>query len=336
MPITSRIAALGTAFPEGRLSNEELADRFENWTADKIRLKLGIASRRVLSGDETPSDIAVQAARDLFARHAIEPSSVDYLLYCTQAPDYLLPTTACLIHERLGLGSSAGAVDINQGCSGYIHALALAKGLIESGVAARVLVLTADGYSRYVGEDDASVSTLFGDGATATLLDAVDPADPPAGAGEAAARPAVEHFVFGTDGAGAGQLILRNSAFRRDGDGGPDALHMDGPGVLQFTLREVPRLKDRILALAGLGIDEVDHVILHQANRFLLERLEKKLGLPAGKSLVDMEDVGNTVSSTIPIVLARAVEAGRVRRGQRLLLAGFGVGLSWGGCLLTY
>lgn len=329
---TTRISATSLAFPEGTLSNEELADIFEGWDASKIEKKLGIKSRHVLAEDEMSSDIAVKAAENLFAEQEVDREQIDYLIFCTQAPDYLLPTTACIIHDRIGLPKNCGAVDINQGCSGYIHGLVLAKGLIESGSAKQVLLLTADAYSKYVGKDDASVRTLFGDGASATLLSASDfqvPDSPPASS--------LNHFVFGTDGSGAGNLILANSALKQDGSGnGRAPLYMNGPEVLNFTLREIPPLQETILQQAQLTMDDLDFVILHQANSFLLAQLARKLKIPPNKFLVDMADVGNTVSSTIPVVLHRAIAKGKIRRGDVGLLAGFGVGLSWGGCILRY
>ena len=329
---TTRISATSLAFPQGTLSNEALADIFDGWDASKIEKKLGIKSRHVLADDEMPSDIAVQAAENLFSEQNVDRRLVDYLIFCTQAPDYLLPTTACLIHDRLGLSTSCGAVDINQGCSGFIHGLVLAKGLLESGFAKNVLLLTADAYSKYVGKDDASVRTLFGDGASATLLTSADSTMPSDNASSM-----LDYFVFGTDGSGAGSLILANSALRRhDSSKAWDPLHMNGPEVLSFTLREVPPLQKEILEKAQLTMDDLDFVILHQANSFLLAQLARKLKIPREKCLIDMEDVGNTVSSTIPIVLHRAIESRRIKRGDVGLLIGFGVGLSWGGCIIKY
>lgn len=329
---TTRISATSLAFPQETLSNEALAGIFEGWSASKIEKKLGIKSRHVLADDEMPSEIAVQAAENLFAKQEIDRQLIDYLIFCTQAPDYLLPTTACLIHDRLGLSTNCGAVDINQGCSGYIHGLVLAKGLVESGFAKNVLLLTADAYSKYVGKDDASVRTLFGDAASATLLSVSDSIE-----FDSSEAPMLDHFVFGTDGAGADSLMLANSALRRsDFNKAWEPLHMNGPEVLNFTLREIPPLQEAIFEKARLNMDDLDFVILHQANSFLLAQLARKLKIPHEKCLIDMADVGNTVSSTIPIVLHRAIDSQRIKRGDIGLLLGFGVGLSWGGCIVKY
>ena len=215
----------------------------------------------------------------------------------------------------------------------------MAAGLIAAGAASNILILTADTYSKLIHERDRSVRTLFGDGAAAALIRAADAGD--------SAR--VGPFVFGTDGSGGGDLIVDAGGFRRarsaetalavtDASGNvrsAENLYMNGGAVLNFTLREVPRTYRRLLDAAGLEEDQVDHVVLHQANRFMLNALQKKLGLPDAKVPRWFEDVGNTVSSTIPFVLADLMDTGRMRPGTRMLLIGFGVGLSWAGAAVV-
>jgi 3-oxoacyl-[acyl-carrier-protein] synthase-3 len=324
--LNSHIEHISIALPEQIVSNEDLAARFPGWSAEKIEKKLGIKQRHVLADGECPSDIACAAAEKLFNESAIDRSDIDYLIFCTQGPDYLLPTSASIIQDRLGLPKSIGAIDVNQGCSGYIHGLALAKGLVESGVAGKVLLLTADAYSRYVSKDDASVSTIFGDGASATII------------GRSTSNGGtIGSFEFGSDGALHQALIVPHSALRGTGHGQERGdLYMDGPGVLSFTLREVPPLVARTLENAQLTMDDIDFVILHQANSFILSQLQRKLAIPDEKMVVDFADVGNTVSSTIPIAFSRQVERGTITRGDRGLLVGFGVGLSWAACIVDY
>ncbi len=336
--IQARIADLAGYLPEGRLANETLASLYPGWPADKILEKTGIRMRHVAADGQTAADLAYEAARALFARGAVHPEDIDFIILCTQAPDYVLPTSACVLQHRLGIGRGAGALDVNLGCSGFVYCLSLAKGLIETGAARRVLLLTADTYSKYIHPMDKSVRTLFGDGAAATLVVADE--------GEQAC---IGPFVFGTDGSGAGNLVVEAGAFRRPFDAASacevtDAsgnvrsaqhLYMNGPEVLAFSLREVPLAVDKLLRNAGLAKDDIDLFVLHQASRFMLDALRRKLGLDPARMPVCMEDVGNTVSSTIPLALAALREQGAIRPGARLMLVGFGVGYSWAATLIT-
>lgn len=326
----AKIAAIAGWLPEQRLDNHALAALYPGWTAEKILEKTGIAERRIAAPDETAADLAHAAARRLFDERGVDPASIDFLLFCTQTPDYILPTTACLLQDRLGLPTHCGALDFNLGCSGFVYGLSLAKGLIETGQAGRVLLLTADTYSKVIHPGDKSVRTLFGDGACATLIEADE--------GDA---PAIGPFVFGSDGRGARNLIVPTGGFRRardaasaveveDGSGNvrtADDLYMNGAEIMAFTLASVPAAVEAVLAKAGIDKGEVDLFAPHQANAFMLERLRRKLGVAPERWLVELELVGNTVSSSIPLALERRLDAGS---GARLaVLVGFGVGYSW-------
>ena len=270
---------------------------------------------------------------------AAAPGDIDFLLYCTQSPDYFLPASACVLQDRLGLPRSCGALDFNQGCSGFVYGLSLAKGLIESGQARRLLLLTADTYTRYIHPLDRSTCTLFGDGASATLVEAAE-------GGEAG----LDAFVFGTDGRGARQLIVPAGAHRRprsaetavettDADGNvrsSDNLYMNGREIFRFAISEVPRAMSALLGRAGLSGDEIDWLVPHQANRFMLDELVKRLGIPREKTPYVFENSGNTVSSTIPIVLEAMLADGRLKSGDRAALIGFGVGYSWAACTMRW
>lgn len=338
--IAARVDSFGTYTPETKLTNEELAEIFQSWSAEKILEKTGIAERRIAAADETALDMGVAAAQDLFKKVEDAPAKIDFLIFCTQAPDYFLPSSACVMQDRLGLPKSVGALDINLGCSGYVYALSLATGLIASGAARCVLIVTADTYSKFIHPLDRSVRTLFGDGATASLVTA-QPADSGARIGP---------FVFGTDGRGAKDLIVPAGAARRprsaetaievtDDFGNvraPDHLYMNGGAVMAFTLREVPRSWRALKERAGVDDDAVDWVVLHQANRFMLDALRAKLGLPEEKTPYYFERIGNTVSSTIPFVLADLHARGALAAGKRAALIGFGVGLSWAAGLIDF
>lgn len=331
----SKISDIACYLPETVLLNDSLSQIYDGWTAEKILEKTGIIERRIAADDETATDMAIAAARNLFAKGKVDRDDVDFLIFCTQAPDYVLPTSACLVQHALGLRKSTGAVDINLGCSGFVYALALANGMIASGAAGCVLILTADTYSKFIHPLDKSVRTLFGDAATAVAVTADDTAS-------------VGPFVFGTDGGGAKSLIVETGGARTprsaetavpatDSSGNVrsrDNLYMDGAAVLNFALREVPKAVDVLLEKAQVGRDQVDAFVLHQANQFMLEALRKKLGIPTSKLPVYYERVGNTVSSTIPLVLNEMLNAGTLR-ARRIMLVGFGVGLSWAACLLN-
>ena len=323
--------------PERVLTNAELAGLYPEWTAVRIEKKLGIVERHIAADNETASDLGVKAAQRLFASGACQPRDIDYLLFCTQSPDYILPTSACIMQDRLGLPQAMGALDFNLGCSGYIYGLSLAKGLIETGQSQKVLLVTADTYSKLLHPQDKSVRTLFGDGATATL---VQDADLP--------KPAIGPFVMGTDGRGAKNLIVAAGAFRKreaanqpvfDENGNPQCdscLYMNGGEIFTFTLETVPKVVNDLLAKAELRMADVDLFVFHQANKYMLDFLQKKCGIPESKFFVCMRDFGNTVSSTIPIALKHAANAGSLRPGDRVMLVGFGVGYSWGATLVRW
>jgi 3-oxoacyl-[acyl-carrier-protein] synthase-3 len=337
MTLRAAIKGIASYLPAEKLTNEQLAEQFGDWHASQILSKTGVAVRGVAAKDECASDLGVAAAQRLFDEGMCSPDEIDFLIFCTQSPDYFTPTTACLIQDRLGLRTSCGAVDINQGCSGYIYGLALAKSLVEAGTARTVLLVTADTYTKFINRRDRSLLTLFGDGAAATLVRAVE-----------AESELIGPFVLGTDGRGANQIIVKAGGLRHaptadtaiekeDSSGNwrsDQNLFMDGGDVFSFALRTVPPTLQQLLEKSGLTLEQIDFMIPHQANKFVLERLRAKLKFPAKKFWIDMEQSGNTVSSTIPIALESAMQKGRVKKGDRVALVGFGVGYSWGATMI--
>jgi 3-oxoacyl-[acyl-carrier-protein] synthase III len=337
------IRAIEYYLPDHVLNNEHLAVAFSEWTADKIEKKTGIAQRHIAGDDQCSSDLGVFAAEKLFSTGVCRPNEVDFLLFCTQSPDYFLPTTACLVQERLRLPTSIGALDFNLGCSGFVYGLGLAKGLIESGQANSVLLIMAETYSKFMHERDKSVRTIFGDAGAATLVQGVvENGD--------AGEPWIGPLIFGTDGKGAANLIVPSGGMRSrqpkedesawiDEEGvvrSSKHLYMNGPEIFTFTLRVVPQAVKDILDRAHLTLDDVDLCIFHQANRYILDYLRKKLKVPEAKFYVAIRNCGNTVSSTIPIALKHAELEGRLKAGHRVLLVGFGVGYSWGAALIRW
>jgi 3-oxoacyl-[acyl-carrier-protein] synthase-3 len=339
--LNAAITHIAYHLPERLLTNEQLAREFGSWDEAKITAKTGIVSRHVAAPEHCASDLGVAAARALLDSAACPPRDIDFLLFCTQSPDYLLPTTACLMHSRLGLEARCAAIDINQGCSGFVYGLALAKGLVERGIAGRVMLINSDTYTRYLNPRDRSTRTIFGDGAAATLIESV-------GGERSGDGDLIGPFVFGTDGSGAPNLIVPTGGLRRrptaessvereDESGNwrsDDNLYMNGAEIFAFTLRAVPEAVHQLLDRAGLGRDDVDYYVFHQANKFMLERLRQKLEIPPEKFAITMEETGNTVSSSIPIALEREKSRGRVRSGDRVMLVGFGVGYSWAATMI--
>jgi 3-oxoacyl-[acyl-carrier-protein] synthase-3 len=336
------IAAITYRLPEAVLSNDELAARFSDWSPEKIQEKTGITERHIARRDECASDLAVEACQKLFESNICRREDIDYLLLCTQTPDYFLPTTACVVQDRLGLPTACGALDFNLGCSGFVYGLGLAKGLVETGQAKNVLLVTAETYSKFIHENDRSVRTIFGDGAAATLIQAVhideEISDEPIGP-----------FIYGTDGRGAKNLIVPVGGMRERvaSDRGMQAdafgnertsanIYMNGGEIFSFTLRAVPEAVRRLLERVRLRLDDLDLIVFHQANRYMLDHLQKKIKIPNDKFVIAMEHVGNTVSSTIPIALSDAAASGRLKDGQRVMVVGFGVGYSWAATIIRW
>lgn len=327
------IKSIEYVLPAKIVTNRELATLFGDWSAEKIFAKTGISSRHVVEDGVTAADLAEEAALKLFSREIVQPKDIDFIMLATQSPDYLLPTTACLLQSRIGIPKTAGALDFNLGCSAYIYGLALAKGLISAGIAKNVLLLTAETYSKYLHPMDRGTRTIFGDAAAATLIsnDACE----------------LGEFDLGTDGDGGEHLIIPvgGAKQRRSGadgayDGarvsGKENLFMAGAEIFNFTIEVVPQSVNNILLKHQITLDDIDLFVFHQANQFILNYLRKKIGIPEQKFYVNIGDIGNTVSASIPIALKRAEEDGLLKDGDKVLLTGFGVGLSWGSTLLTW
>ena len=317
--------------PTTVLTNEQIAERFPEWSAEKVAGKVGITERHIAADNETATDMAQKAAEQLFAQ-GVDKSQIDFVLLCTQSPDYFLPSSACILQDKLGLSKDCGAFDFNLGCSGYEYGLAVAKGLIVAGIAKNILLLTAETYTKYIHPLDKGNMTIFGDGASATLVSTEGFAE-------------IGEVVVGTDGSGAENLIVRTSAARnkalannaaQDEDGNivsDDHLYMHGGNVFNFTADVVPDMVEKLLKKSNLQQDDVNLWVFHQANKYMINYLRKLLEIDKDKFYIFMEKVGNTVSSTIPIALYEARKEDKLH--GNILLAGFGVGLSWGGVMLN-
>ena len=318
--------------PEKIFSNADLESEFPDWNAAKVEEKVGIRERHIVGPNETALDLALKASEKLLAGEDRE--QVDFLILCTQSPDYFLPTSACLLQDRLNLKKQCGALDFNLGCSCFIYGLALSKGLLLAGIAKKILLVTAETYSRHMHREDRANRSIFGDGAAATLLDPED------------ARKTGE-FELGTDGSGWRNLIIEAGAMKRKFDpelkqeqdengnfSSPNYLYMNGPEIFNFTIENVPAMISKVLEKNHCSIEDIRYFIPHQANKYMLEYLRKKMKIPAEKYHNNILLTGNTVSSTIPIGLKDCMDSGTIQPGDKILLAGFGVGYSWGAVVM--
>lgn len=332
----AQIKAISYYLPDYKLTNEIISDNFPEWDVNKISSKTGINERRISAVNEFASDMGVKAAEKLFEEHDIKKSDIDFILFCTQSPDYFLPTTACIIQNKLGLNTSIGALDFNLGCSGFVYGLSLAKGLIAGNMAKNVLLITSETYSKYLHPLDKSNRTIFGDAAAATLISFEN------------GFCSIGDFIFGTDGNGAENLIVKNSGLRHRHSFASDKidefgnirndnnLFMNGSEIFHFTIDSIPKLTADILNKTNLKLEEVDLFIFHQANKYMLNHIRKKIGISEEKFFISMEHCGNTVSSTIPIAMRDAISQDKFKYVKNCIIEGFGVGYSWSACNLSF
>ncbi len=317
------IAAVASYMPETVLTNDTLVERF-GFDRDFLDNKIGVHVRHIAAPDEAVSDMAVRAAESLLARAPVPRDAIELVVLCTQNPDYRLPATANIVQNRLGLPDTTAAFDFNQGCSGYVYGLSITQSMMLAHGFSAALLLTADGYTKVMDPNDRATVPLFGDGAAATLLTVGGPGK-------------IGHFTFGSDGAGAGDLIVRGGGSRHPAmpTTGPGALYMNGRAILKFMIKRVPADVDRCLALNGLDRDSVDTFVFHQASGHMVGSLIREMDLPPDKVPIEIADCANTVSSTLPIVLERLGGAAALA-GKTVLLCGFGVGLSWGSTVVRF
>lgn len=331
----AKIKAISYYLPEKVVSNEDLIKEFPEWSVDKIAKKVGINERHVAEVDETATDMAEKAARKLFEEYDINPNIIDFILLCTQSPDYPLPSSACILQDRLGIPTTCGAFDYNLGCSGCIYGMAVAKGLIAAGIAKNILVITAETYNKYLHPSDKSNRSIFSDGAAACLISEEGFAE-------------IGETVLGTDGSGFENLIVKTGGARHSKQTGnqvedeeghiwrDDYLYMNGGAIFNFTLDVVPTMVNQVLAKNNMEKEDVDFYVFHQANKFMLNTIRKVCVLPKDKFYINLEKTGNTVSSTVLISLKNCINNGTIHEDMTVMCTGFGVGLSWGGVILSF
>ncbi|MDH5571368.1 MAG: ketoacyl-ACP synthase III [Gammaproteobacteria bacterium] len=311
--------------PEAIEGIDTLQNDNPDWDMLKILDKTGIYKRALSTEGETAVDLAFEAGKKLFEGIS-NHEEIDLLILVTQSPDYVLPTSACILQDRLGLSKNCMAFDINLGCSGFVYALSVAGGLIESGVANKGLILCADTYSKYIGKNDRTCRPIFSDGAAATLVERCD-------------TDSMGPFEFGTDGSGHEHLIVKHSGARGGDsviDSGHGTLEMHGSDVFLFTMRVVPQCINNLLNRTGHSLEHIDLFVFHQASKLVIENIIRTMSLDKSKVFTNFENIGNTVSASIPIALKDADAQGRLKEGDTVMLIGFGVGLSWGATLIRW
>ncbi|WP_028296166.1 ketoacyl-ACP synthase III [Olivibacter sitiensis] len=329
----AKIEAIAYYYPKNTLTNQDLKELYPGYDFQRFEEKVGIKTRYIADEYETALDLAYQASLSLFER--IDKDRIDFILYCTQSPEYIIPSTACLLQKRLDFGSHVGAFDFNLGCSGFVYGISMAKAFINSGQAKNVLLVTTDTYSKYVHPHDRSSRSIFGDGAAATLVTSSEVEQ-------------IFTFKFGTDGEGHDKLIIRNGATRHKYDQNAEEhhygrgnvytdnnLYMNGPEVFRFTSSVIPPFVEKVLAENNMRKKDIDQYVFHQANAYMLNQMRRTLGIDASKFYIDLANGGNTVSSTIPIALKNYSDNCMHKQQETVLICGFGVGLSWAGGVIT-
>ncbi|HLI83607.1 MAG TPA: ketoacyl-ACP synthase III [Bryobacteraceae bacterium] len=329
------IEAIAYAFPAARVTNADLKAQYPGWDFERLEKRTGVLSRYVAGPGETALDFAVSACEKLAARGRLAPERIDAVIFCTQTPDYLMPPNACLLHGKLSLAPGVPAFDINLACSGYIYGLQLAVSLLKSGAAKRVLLATADTYTRYIHPGDRATRCLFGDGGAVSVISEAEDGWPIL---DIRCGTAGKHFDKFLIPAG-GMRCPRSAESARetvDSSGNvrtAEHIRMDGMGVLSFFNSTIPPVVRDALCRNGLEMDDIGLFVFHQASQVALDSLRSALRIPPEKLVLDLAEVGNLVSASIPVALQHAIEHGAAG-GQRVLLCGFGVGLSWGTALI--
>ena len=321
-----RVAGVSTCSPTNVVDNLALGDAFglDATEVRKVVQMAGVRHRRVVDETTTTADLCYEAAARLIDRLGWEPSSITALILVTQTPDYFLPSTSCMIQAALGLSDECATFDIGLGCSGYPYGLYVAASMLKAGGHERILVLQGETPSRFTSPEDHATTLLFSDVGSATALERSEDDSAPA------------WFSLHTDGSGAMGLAIRGGGFRDryPTDARDLSVFMDGAAIFNFTIKRVPSLVRDTLAFADASIEDIDHYIFHQSNRFIMKHLAKKCSLPPERVPFTIEENGNCGGASVAITLTRKLDAVR-EQDQRVMLIGYGVGLSWGSALLT-
>jgi len=317
----ARIAGVGSYLPGQPVSNNDLVKRGIDTDDEWIVTRTGIKSRHLAEPNCTSSDLALEASRRALSAAGIEASELDMIIVATSTPDFIFPSTACLLQEKLG-NIGAMAFDVQAVCAGFVYALSIAEKFIRSGSHKKVLVVGAETFSRILDWNDRATCVLFGDGSGAVVL-------------EASEKPGILATAAHADGSFNGILSVPGSIRNGNVTGDP-FLRMDGQAVFKFAVRVLSEVAKESCALAGVSPAEIDWLVPHQANIRIIESTAKKLGLTMDKVIVTVDRHGNTSAASIPLALDTAIRDGRIQRGQKIMLEGVGGGFTWGAVLLEF
>jgi 3-oxoacyl-[acyl-carrier-protein] synthase-3 len=325
------IKNIAVYLPDGIVTNEELAVKFEGLKPDDVFKRTGVKARRRTTEDFIMSDMVFEAAELLFKENSEARQKIDTIILVGHGYDYKAPITAAILQHRLQISKNALTIDLPHGCTGYVNGLAVSKGLIDGGMSEHILLLTGDTPSFVIDKNNAELQSIFSDSGTASYISKNEVSD-------------YEKFIFGTDGSGAESLMVRRSSSRNPADtdylknGGRlnGLMEMNGTEIFTFAIKVVPKLVQETLEKNNITLDELDYVVFHQANSFMLDILRRKIKIPKEKFFNDITETGNTVASTIPIALKSAYEKGFIKRGSTILLAGFGLGYTWGATVIKF
>jgi len=290
-----------------------------DWDRKKILGTTGVEERYISDKNQSAMSLGILAANKI---HKETLQEIDLCIFVSQSPEYALPTSACIIQDRLNLNKNCAAFDINLGCSGFTYALSVVSSMLENHICSKALIICSDTYTKYIKKDDRTCRPLFSDAAAAITV-------------SRSRDSKIGPFLLGTDGSGAENLIVRNSASNIENDV-EKTLYMNGAEVLLFTMSNVPKGIRKLIEDSGLNIEDIDMFFLHQASKIVMDNIQRILKVPDSKFPTNYEKHGNTVSATIPILMAQEAEKGKLKRGMTILLFGFGVGYSYGGCIVEY
>lgn len=331
-----KIEAIEYYLPAKIVSNEDLKVENPSWDINLLESRLGVAKRHIADNNETALDLALQACKKLFAKNKDIKSQIDSIIFCTESPDYIFPPNSCILHKMLELSDDVFAFDFNLACSGYIYGLALAQGLICSGNAKNILLINADTYSKYINKQDRSTRMLFGDGAAVSLITTSNSTQGLIDIQCSTSGKDYDKFIIPAGGCRKPKSVETSlPVVNKSGNVRMlEDIHMDGMGILVFVNSKVPLHISSLLERNGLTIDQIDLFAFHQASKMALDSIERLLKIKPGKVFCNLKEIGNTVSASIPILLKDALDKGRVSTGDKVVLSGFGAGLSWGTAII--
>ncbi len=315
------IKSIETSLPKNYFRIVDLKKKNKSWNIKKIINKTGIEKIWYTKKNQTALDLAYEAGRKLLKK--VDKKSIDTLIYVTQSPDYFLPSNACILQNKLKLNKSVSAFDINLGCSGFVYALSVASSMASSGMSKNILIICSDTYTKYIKNDDRTNKPIFSDGASATLV-------------VKSQKKFVGEFLLGTDGSGYKDLIVENGACKGNLDKKDIKLFMNGSKIFMFTLANIPINVEKLLKISKIKKKKINNFFFHQGSKLILDSLGEALSLPKEKIFNNLKLLGNTVSSTIPFALKEADKKGKIKSNDILFLSGFGVGLSWGSCIIKW